>query len=118
MINITLDSGATVTILSLRSAKRLNVTIHKASQQAVQADGLSGLKVVGECHETFERDKVKFRFDALIVEGLSVEALGGMNFLYDNNIIPRVREGIIQVDKHMFPQTNVLATMKAMSVTT
>ena len=55
-------------------------------------------------------------FEAIVVEGLSVPALGGMNFIYDNNIIPRAREELIEVNKHMFPQTNPLAIEKAMQI--
>ena len=51
---------------------------------AVQADGLSGLSVVGECCEILERGPVKMTFEAIVVEGLSVPALGGMNFILDN----------------------------------
>lgn len=83
---------------------------------AVQADGLSGLSVVGECCEILERGPVKMTFEAIVVEGLSVPALGGMNFIYDNNIIPRAREELIEVNKHMFPQTNPLAIEKAMQI--
>ncbi len=75
-------------VISLTETTRLGITKHKATQKCTQTDGLSGLKVVGECHETLTRGKLRLVFDALIVEGLSVDVLGGMNFIFDNNIIP------------------------------
>ena len=81
-LHITIDNGATVAVLSKEEATRLNIAIKKTSMTAVQADGLSGLSVVGECCETLERGPVKMTFEAIVVEGLSVPALGGMNFIY------------------------------------
>merc|ERR1712096_189191 len=105
-IHITIDGGATLSLLTLHEVNRLRMKLGKTSQTAVQADGLSGLKVVGEVHEYLERGSLKVIFEALVVEKLSVSVLGGMNTIYDNKIIPRAHEEIVEVNKHMFPQTN------------
>ena len=119
VLHITIDSGATVSIIIEKAAKRCGFTISRASQTACQADGYSQLQVVGEIHSTVTRDKVTMPFEALVVKQLcNAECLGGMNFIHDNEILPRPWAKTIEVKgKHQFPETNPINIEKAMPVT-
>ena len=92
--------------------------IYPSTQDAMQADGISALEIVGEVHETLSRNKATVIFDALVCKGLNgTDVLGGMNFLYDNSIVPDVRKQVITVGKFVFPETNNLNVSKALAVT-
>ena len=116
-VHITIDGGATVSFITLTKAKSLNMKILKTSQDAIQADGISQLKVVGEVHEIFHRNKMEITFDALVCENLNgTDILGGMNFLYDNSIVPDARKQTITVGKMILPETNPLNVAKALTL--
>lgn len=94
----------------------LGFKIYPATQRATQAGG-NGLNIVGEIHVTLFRDKLKIRLDALVAEKLhNTDVLGGMNFIWDNDVIPKARQQAIEILKHTFPQTNLLSIAQTMSV--
>ena len=70
-MHVTIDGGATVSFITWAKAKSLDMNILKTSQDAIQADGISQLKIVGEVHENFHRNKIDITFDALVCENLS-----------------------------------------------
>ena len=106
-----------MSFITLKKAQSLKMHIRETSQDAIQADGISQLMIVGEVHETFARNKVELSFDALVCENLNAtDILGGMNFLYDNSIVPDARKQTISVGKMVFPETNPLNVSKALSV--
>ena len=116
-VHITIDGGATVSFITLEKAKSLQMVIHKTSQDAIQADGVSQLVIVGEVHEVFNRNKIDLNFDALVCENLNgTDILGGMNFLYDNSVVPDARRQTISVGKTVFPETNPLNVSKALTI--
>ena len=116
-VHITIDGGATVSFITVEKAKSMKMTIYETSQDAIQADGVSQLVIVGEVHEVFSRNKVNLTFDALVCENLNgTDILGGMNFLYDNSVVPDARRQTISVGKMVFPETNPLNVAKALSV--
>lgn len=87
VVHVTLDSGATVSFITLLEATRLGFTVQKASQLANQADGETRLHVLGEVHEQYTRGAVKFAFNALVVKKLNdATVLAGMNFLIENEV--------------------------------
>ena len=89
----------------------------KTSQSALQADGVSHLEVIGEVHEYLTRNKATLVFDALVCRKLNgTEVLGGMDFIYDNSIVPDARKQIITVGSCVFPETNQLNANKALTV--
>ena len=91
--------------------------VRKTTQDAIQADGVSQLVIVGEVHEVLCRNKVQLSFDALVCEHLNgTDILGGMNFLYDNSVVPDARKQTISVGKLVFPETNPLNVSKALSL--
>ena len=65
VVHLTMDSGATVSFITLSEASRLGFTIQKASQLANQADGDTKMHVLGEVHEKFTRGVIIFEFHAL-----------------------------------------------------
>ena len=89
-VHITLDSGAEANMIKISIAQFLGAVITKSSQVACQADGKSPMTVVGETRMIFTRDSHKFVFDALVVEELDVDILGGVPFLDMNDITIRV----------------------------
>ena len=87
VVHITLDSGATVSFVTLAEASRLGMNVQKASQLVSQADGETKLHVMGEVHTTLTRGDIKFIFNALVVKKLNdATILAGMNFLIENEI--------------------------------
>ena len=91
--------------------------IYPSAQEATQADGVSALEIIGEVHEVLLRNKATVIFDALVCKRLNgTDILGGMNFLYDNSIVPDARKQTITVGKFVFPETNYLNVSKALAV--
>ena len=56
------------------------------SHRAVQVDGKSTLKVVGEVHTSFTRGSTVLHFSALVVAGLATDFLAGTNFIIENEV--------------------------------
>ena len=107
VVHVTLDSGATVSFITTAEATRLCMKIQKASQLANQADGETKMHVVGEVHETFIRGAITFTFNALVVKKLNdATILGGMNFLFENEVCQEVyKHRIIVKDKYFIEET-------------
>ena len=98
-MHITIDSGATVSFIVESEAKRLNLTVGKASQLARQADGDTIMHVLGEVHTTASRGSIKFDIHALVVPKLDdAKFLAGMNFLVENKISQEPYKHRIVVD--------------------
>ena len=55
------------------SAEVIRIKIKGTSHVALQADSVTPLKIVGECHLTLTRGGVDFRLDALVVNDLDVD---------------------------------------------
>ena len=119
-IHIVVDSGATVSLITMEAARRLNICMYPTSQRAVMADGTTGLKVIGEAHIDMNREKVVVQFDALVVEKLNdCDALAGMNFIWDNDVMQRHKQGAIEIKgKHLIPETDPLTLQIAMKIET
>ena len=85
-LKVTLDSGSTSNMIREAVAAMCGLKIYPARQSAGQADGVSMLNTVGEVHFSFMRDGRKLSFDGLVVKSLSDDILGGMPFLFQNDI--------------------------------
>ena len=107
VVHVTLDSGATVSFITMTEAARLGLKIHKASQLANQADGETRMHVTGEVHETFVRGAIKFAFNALVVKKLNdATVLAGMNFLIENKICQEPHKKRVTInDKYSVEET-------------
>ena len=79
-VHIVLDSGATASLICAPEAERLKLKIWPTMHKAVQVDGVTGLKVLGEVHTEFHRGDLVLSFDALVVNKLGTLVLGGTNF--------------------------------------
>ena len=88
-IQPTLDTGAETSMIKSSLARSIGAPIMKSSQQAVQADGLTPLAVVGETRLILSRADNQLTLDALVVDDLDVDVLAGTLFLIANDISVR-----------------------------
>ena len=68
------------------TANKIGAIIHKTKQTALQADGITPLKVTGEVHLDLSRDSHQLHLDALVVSDLDVDVLAGTHFMATNDI--------------------------------
>jgi hypothetical protein len=108
-VNITLDSGATSSFITLAICKRLKLDILPNGQMARLGDGCTMMASIGEIDIKFTRNKWSVRFQAIVVEKLNSDIYGGMNFLKENDIQTRPLTGEIKIlNKFTIYQTNTL----------
>ena len=88
-IQLTLDTGAETSMIKSSLARSIGAPIMKSSQQALQADGLTPLAVVGETRLILSRADNQLTLDALVVDDLDVDFLAGTPFLIANDISVR-----------------------------
>ena len=96
-VHIVLDSGATASLISLTKAKQLKLAISPTFHRVIQVDGVSNLKILGEVHTQFSRGDLTLYFNALVVNNLGTNVLGGTNFLKDNDIYSRMAKDMIVI---------------------
>ena len=96
-IHIILNTGATASLITLAKAKELRSSINPTTHKAVQVDGVSDLKVLGEVHTHFYRGQIQLQFSGLVVNHLGTDVLGGTNFHTENDIYCRMSQGSIVV---------------------
>ena len=108
-VYIVLDYGATCSLMSLHTANKLNLPIKKTTHKAVQVDGQSALKVLGEVCTQFSRGSIPLHFSGLVVEQMAADILGGTNFHIENDICCRMSKGTIAIG----PNCTVIATPPA-----
>lgn len=89
-LRLTIDCGATTSMIRASCATKLRVPISSATQLASQADGNTPLKVLGEIHVKVSRGSSTYDLDALVVDSLDVDVLAGNNFLSRYDIVPRL----------------------------
>ena len=106
-LDITLDSGATVSYLRLIKAHELSLPILPNDQLAMLADKKTRIKSVGEVDFLATVDNISLRIRALVMEDLQAECFGGTTFHVDNNIVTNIKEGTICLHgKFTLNQTN------------
>ncbi len=106
-LNITLDSGATVSFIRLAVAIDHAFPIHPNHQLANLADEKTRLAALGEIDVTLTRANFSVRLRALVVKNLQAECFGGTNFHKDNDIETRITTGQIRIhNKFHILQTN------------
>ena len=96
-VHCVLDSGATASLISLQKVRDLKLKVWPTVHTAVQVDGISGLKVLGEVHTEFQRGNLTLYFSALVVNKLGTDVLGGTNFLKENDIHSRMAKNTIVI---------------------
>ena len=85
-LQITLDSGAEVSMIKYSVASLIGANIKKSDQSALQADGVTPLDILGETHLTLSRDNHSLQLEALVVNDLDVDVLAGIPFMARNDI--------------------------------
>ena len=106
-------------------ARSIGVPITKSSQQALQADGLTPLAVVGETRLILSRADKNLALDTLVVDDLDVDVLAGTPFLITNDISVRPAKCQVRIQdseiihyEHMSDQTTAsLAVRRAQCYT-
>ena len=89
---MTIDTGATASLISLDLCKLANITIRPANQKAVQADGHTQLQIIGEIDVKLHYPNIPpVHLEALVVPKLSSVLLAGMPFTFRNDIIIHTR---------------------------
>ncbi|CAC5384474.1 HSPG2 [Mytilus coruscus] len=80
--------GTTTKIFEIHAsfADYIGFTITKSNHSALQADGVTPLNIVGECHFTLSRDGIELQLEALEVNDLDVDILTGIHFMSSNDI--------------------------------
>ena len=95
VLNITLDSGATVSYLRLDKAQKLNLTIYPNNQLSLLADMKTRMSSIGKVDFVVTIEKVQLRLRALVMENLQAECFGGTTFHVDNDVSTRLKERMI-----------------------
>ena len=88
-LHLTLDTGAETSMIKTSVAKAIGATIQNTKQKALQADGITQLAVVGTIHLSLTRNHLNLQLDALVVDNLDVDVLGGTPFMAANDISVR-----------------------------
>ena len=94
-LDITLDSGATVSYLRLDKALELKVPIYPNNQLALLADMKTRMSSVGEIDILVTIENIQLRLRALVMKHLQAVCFGGTTFHADNNIGTHLKEGTI-----------------------
>jgi hypothetical protein len=85
-LQLTVNTGAEVSMIRASSAELIGVTVKKSNHAALQADGVTPLQIAGECHFTLSRDGIDLELQALVVNDLDVDILAGIPFISANDI--------------------------------
>ena len=97
-VDMILDTGATGSMISADLCREIGLKIHPSPHSAIQADGDSILKVVGEVHTSiFLRDHLSLPLHAVVVQKLKAGLLVGMSFLKENHIVIDIPNGFITI---------------------
>jgi hypothetical protein len=100
-LKVVCDSGATSSLIHYSVVVRCNIPMRPTNHTASQADGISKMKPKGEITTTLTRGCLHFKLEAVVVEELDCDILGGMPFLKVNEIVlDAPRDKIIVQGKH------------------
>ena len=97
MLDITLDSGATVSYIKLSKAVSLGLTILPNHQLALLADEKTRMASIGEVDFQVFLNSICMRVRALVMKNLQVECFGGTTFHVDNDIQTRIKNGTVSI---------------------
>ena len=96
-VYLVLDYGATSSLITMRKATELGLRINHTYHTAVQVDGESPLRILGEVHTTFYRGNTPLTFSALVVEDMPTDVLAGTNFHRENDVYARMAKDRIHI---------------------
>ena len=95
LLDITLDSGATVSYIKLSKAVQLGLSISPNSQLALLADKKTRMASIGEVNFIVTTQGIHMRLRALVMKNLQCECFGGTTFHVDNDIETRIKAGTV-----------------------
>ena len=108
-LQITLDSGATVSYIQLQKALSLDLVIKPNNQLALLADQQTRMASLGEVDFIVTLDNIQMRVRALVMKKLQSECFGGTTFHADNGIEANIKSGTICIhSKYVVKQFNPL----------
>ena len=112
-ISIELDSAATLSFITLKEALDRNYKILPNNQVSQLGDGITTLKSYGEIDIYIYRNENKLRFRALVAKNLHCPAIGGTNFIRENDIRQDFTNNLISMlgNKCTVPSTSKEAIM-------
>ena len=106
-LEITLDSGATVSYLRYNQAIYLGIEILPNDQLALLADQKTRMASLGEVDFVVSFNGIQLRLRALVMKNLQADCFGGTTFHADNGIEAKIRDGtIILHGKYTVQQSN------------
>ena len=106
-LDITLDSGATVSYMRVDVAYQLGLNIMPNSQLAMLADKRTRLRSVGEVDCLVTLHSIQLRLRALLMEDLQADCFGGTTFHADNGIQTNIKERTVSIHgKYLVKQDN------------
>ena len=107
-LQITLDTGATVSYIRLSEATRLRLTFMPNDQLALLADEKTRMASLGEVDFLVYINKnIVLRVRALIMKNLQAACFGGTTLHADNDITARIKTGEVLIhNKFLVKQSN------------
>ena len=110
-LQITLDTGATVSYIRLREATRLRLIIMPNDQLALLADEKTRMASLGEVDFIVYVEKtIVMRVRALVMKNLQAACFGGTTLHADNDITARIKTGEVLIhNKFLVKQSNPLS---------
>ena len=103
-IRVLCDSGAELSLIKLSVAVKLGLEIKPTVHSANQADGKSRLTTCGEVHLSFTCGDITLPMEAIVLEELGCDVIGGAPFLEQNQIVLDMPNRDIAIQsKHRFP---------------
>ena len=112
-VNLTLDTAAEADVMKYSFAKKIGAPICNTTVGAVNADGKTDLKTVGEVHLFFAFENQRLRFDGLVVEDLSDDVLAGAPFMTVNDVYARPAKQMVFIGDLQVPYKGRARSTKA-----
>ena len=111
-LNLTLDTGATVSFIKSSIVDQLKIPVQPNNQLALLVDSETRLHSMGEIDIKLNRGKFSVRFRALVVQKLQCDMFAGQTFHLDNDVQPRILTRTIKFhNKFVVFQTNENASL-------
>ena len=96
-ILLTLDTGAESNMIKASLARLIGAKITPTDQVALQADGSTRMKVIGETRLNLSRNGITLVLEALVIEDLDEDVLAGTPFMERNDVWTRPSQSVIMI---------------------
>lgn len=112
-VPLTIDTAAETDVMKHAFAVSIGAPISKTTIGAVNADGKTDLKTVGEVHLTFLWENRRLQFNGLVVEDLSDKVLAGGPFMTVNDVYARPAKQLVYIGDRAVPYNVKVRSSKA-----